>query len=184
MAKNVSSVSIGAGDPLSQLPTNDPQRLGKLFEAHVDAVFGFLFARCGSRQIAEEVSADTFAEAARVFSVGRGSEIGRGWLLDVARKRLVDYWRSDERHRVRLERFIQFQPSTVNIDQPSDHDPVVLEALEALPDRQRAVLMLRYLDGYSVSEVAKALEISYQATESLLARSRKSLLSAYERISK
>ncbi|MEE9415629.1 MAG: RNA polymerase sigma factor [Acidimicrobiales bacterium] len=166
---------------MSQLSPTDPQRLAALFEAHVDTVFGFLLARSGSRQVAEEVSADTFAEAARMFSVGRGDQIERGWLLDVARKRLVDYWRRCERHRLRLERFLQFQPGAAAVESSDGQGPGVVEALETLPDRQRAVLMLRYLDGYSVSEVAEALEISYQATESLLARSRKSLLAAYER---
>lgn len=59
-------------------------------------------------------------------------------------------------------------------------DPAVQAALDSLSSRQRAVLLLRYVDDYSVSEVADAMDLSYQATESLLARSRRALLGAYQ----
>lgn len=156
-----------------------PELLARLFTEHVDAVFGFLVTRCGSRSVAEDVAGETFAEAARAFSVGRGDGIGRGWLIDVAKKRLIDHWRRERRHLNRVDRLIQFAPTDPETD-GHDGDTRLLEALDTLPSRQRAVLMLRYLDGYSVSDVADALETTYQATESLLARARRSLLVAYE----
>ena len=61
----------------------------------------------------------------------------------------------------------------------ADGDPRMIAALDSLSVRQRAVLMLRYVDDYSVSEVAEAMDLSYQATESLLARARRSLLAAH-----
>ena len=61
-----------------------------------------------------------------------------------------------------------------------DTDPWILEALDRVSPRQRAALVLRYLDDYSVQQVADALDLSYQGTESLLARGRRSLLDAYE----
>jgi RNA polymerase sigma-70 factor (ECF subfamily) len=44
---------------------------------------------------------------------------------------------------------------------------------------QRAALVLRHLDGYSVPEVAAALGRSVEATESLLARGRRHFRRAY-----
>lgn len=65
------------------------------------------------------------------------------------------------------------------LPEAEEGDPGVMAALDSLSARQRAVLMLRYVDDYSVSEVAEAMNLSYQATESLLARARRSLLAAY-----
>lgn len=155
--------------------------LATLFAANVDSVFGFLVARCGSRQLAEDVCADTFAEAARVFVDGRGAEVTRAWLLHAARLRLIDHWRRAERHRARVERLSQTLRPAVGPEPSSDEDARVVVALRSLSERQRSVLVLRYLDGYSVTEVASALDLSYRATESLLARARRSLLAAYER---
>jgi len=155
--------------------------LADAFTAHVDVVFGHLVVRCGSRHLAEEITAETFAEAARAAAAGRVGDVERGWLLDVARKRLIDHWRREQRHRNRLERVMTDQ---IRLGPSVDGDAAdgrILEALDALPSRQRAVLVLRYIDGSSVSEVATALEVTYQAAESLLARARRSLLAAYER---
>ena len=156
--------------------------LGAIFEENVDAVFGFVLARCGSRQLAEEVCSDTFAEAARVFVAGRRSEITRSWLFHAARLRLVDHWRRAERHRARIEKLTRSRPPLSTAGPDADPgDAEVVAALDQLPERQRAALILRYLDEYSVGEVAEALELTYQATESLLARARRSLHAAYDR---
>lgn len=153
--------------------------LAVVFEANVDAVFGFILARCGSRQVAEEVVAETFAEAARAYQGGRGHEIERAWLLHVARLRLIDYWRRESRHSRRAERLAVMTMRDHVLPDAVDGDPRVLVALDSLSARQRAVLTLRYVDDYSVSEVAEAMGVSYQAAESLLARARRALLAAY-----
>ena len=61
---------------------------------------------------------------------------------------------------------------------PRDHD--IEEALGSLPTSQRSVVVLRYLDDWSVSEIAEGLDITYRAVESLLARARRSLRAALE----
>jgi len=59
-------------------------------------------------------------------------------------------------------------------------DTRVLAALRSLPHRQRTALLLRYLDEVSVSEVAEAIDTSYAGAESVLARARRSFVTAYE----
>ncbi len=174
MADRGGEAAIAIGRPVTTGLT-----LAAVFEANVDSVFGYVLARCGSRQMAEDVASDTFVEAARAFQSGRGHEVERGWLFHVARLRLIDYWRRDERQRKRIERLTTVGLQDQVLPDGSDGDPYVLAALDSLSSRQRAVLLLRYVDDYSVSEVADAMELSYQATESLLARARRSLLAAY-----
>ena len=158
--------------------------LARLFEANIDVVFGYVLARCGTRQVAEDVAGETFAEAARVCVSGRGAELDRGWLLHVARLRLIDHWRKSERHRKRVEKLTAMSVGDRELPDGEEGDPNVLAALDSLSSRQRAVLLLRYVDDYSVSEVAEALDLSYQATESLLARARRALLAAYREMEK
>lgn len=153
--------------------------LSRLFNDHYDAVYRFCRARTGSADMADEVASDAFVEAARLFADGRQSEVTIGWLISVARNRMIDRWRANERQRKRLERLLQFR-SERNDTSSTTQDEAVMQALASLPERQRSVIVLRYLDGYSVSEVADALGCSYQATESLLARGRRSFAHAYK----
>ena len=55
----------------------------------------------------------------------------------------------------------------------------MLSALRSLPTLQRAAIVLRYLDGLSVREVAAAIGKSESATESLLSRGREQFRRAF-----
>ena len=148
-----------------------------LFDAHFDSVFAYCLVRCGSRGLAEEVAGQVFVDAARTVRPDSTAELSKGWLLATARHRLVDGWRRRGREQARLDRLRLVRA-------PAEPDELVgdrvLAALESMPDRQRQVLTLRYLDELSVSEVADQLELTYRATESLLARARKSFERAYD----
>jgi RNA polymerase sigma-70 factor (ECF subfamily) len=56
-----------------------------------------------------------------------------------------------------------------------ERDRHVKAALDALPDRQHAALVLSYYEGLSNVEAAEALELSVSALESLLVRARRAL---------
>lgn len=158
------------------------RRLSQLFDTEFDAVYRFCLARTGDSAAADDAASEAFAAAARLFAAGRGHEVNRPWLFVVARNRMVDEWRSQERHQRRVRRLVDQRRTD-----GEDNDPVtnslvaekVLMALASLPERQRAALALRYLDEHSVSEVADQLDVTYQAAESLLARARRSFATAW-----
>ncbi len=156
---------------------SERSELSAIFTENYDAVYRFLLARSGSPHQAEEAASDTFAEAARLFAQGRGNEVTLPWLITVARRRLVDRWRANERYRDRVAQYRNLLPTRSG--SATDSAELVLRSLQTLPERQRAALTLRYLDEYSVSEVAVALQCPYQAAESLLARARRSFARAY-----
>jgi RNA polymerase sigma-70 factor (ECF subfamily) len=152
--------------------------LAALFDSTFDNVYRFVLSRSASEHVAEDVAAETFAEAARSFGEGRGDEVTIGWLITVARRRLIDHWRREHRHEQRAKRWLQSTIETDGAAHAPDFD--VIRALRRIPERQRAALTLRYLDDLSVAEVADALECSYEAVESLLARARRSFAASYE----
>lgn len=156
--------------------------LSVLFEREADRIFGYLLVRVGSRAVAEDLTGEVFVEAARRCAESRHCEVTGSWLQTVAQRRLVDHWRRSASGRRRDERLRHRVLAVPELDVAVDDDRPVLEALESLPDRQRAALCLRYLDDFSVSEVAEALGIQYQAAESLLARGRRSFARAYEEL--
>lgn len=95
----------------------------------------------------------------------------------------MDHWRRSATRRRLTVRLAHHDALTVPSGDSHQPEDRVLEALSSLPDRQRAALCLRYLDDFSVNEVAESLGVRYQAAESLLARARRSFAAAYEAIS-
>ena len=146
------------------------------FRRHQAFVNGLVYDRCGDAAIAEEVTAQTFEAAAVRFAQGRGTEVTPAWLAVVARRRLIDHWRRNSARRRVFERVAR-EPATTSGESP-DADHRVSTALDSLPQRQRTVLTLCYVDGWSVREIAAGLGITYLAAESLLSRSRRSFASA------
>lgn len=170
----------------------DRRALQSLYRSEVGAVYGYLVARCGNRHVAEDLTTETFLNAADRYAQGRGGEVSGAWLMTVAKRRLVDHWRGAASQRERIERFgreLGLVPSrrreptddaAADAVEADDTRRRVLHALDALPERHRAALTLRYLDEHTVSEVADTLGLGYQAAESLLARARRGFVDAFE----
>lgn len=156
--------------------------LALLFDENYENVYRFCLARSGSHEVAQDISSEVFAEAARRFAGGDNEGISVAWLITVARRRLIDLWRSKERSRRRIEQMLSVE-QTGSVSTIPEPDVVVLAALRSLPGRQRLALTLRYLDDLSVQEVADVLQCGYQAAESVLARGRRSFAKAYEALS-
>jgi RNA polymerase sigma-70 factor (ECF subfamily) len=167
-------------------PARDPvERLEELFDSSYDHIVRFCAIRVGNKEIAEDIAAVVFVDAARIFATQGGFDIDVSWLYMVARRRLIDHWRSAERYRKRLRRVVQWRAAVGQADGDIEGDQTaahVQNALASLPERQRALLTLRYLDGYSVSEIAGKLAITYRAAESALARARRSFAVAWTEI--
>ena len=147
-----------------------------LYDAQVRNIYAFALRRCGNVELAEDLTQDTFVAAARHFR-DTAEVPPRAWLYQVTRNRLIDHWRREAR-RARKLRLLSADGSDAAQLDPAEtvvDGQRVMNALDQLPINQRAVLILRYLDDYSVSKVAETLGRSTKATESLLARARRSL---------
>jgi RNA polymerase sigma factor (sigma-70 family) len=152
--------------------------LSDCFRQHEPLVHGVAFGRCGDPALAEEITAQTFEAAARQFAKGRGHEVTAAWLTVVAKRRLVDHWRHSAAHSRVVDRLIRTVRDDAVADPADGFDSEITVALDAVPARQRMVLMLRYVDDRGLDEIAEGLDVSYRAVESLLARARRSFAAA------
>ncbi len=141
----------------------------QLYDEALPHVYGYLARRCDSAAIAEDLTADTFLAA--VTTSQAGGEVNIAWLIGTARHKLVDHWRRTGRQRAALAELWD------EADPPNDcNDPIdamhVHDTLARLVPHHRAALVLRYVDGLPVPDVAALLERSVHATESLLVRAK------------
>lgn len=150
--------------------------LASAYHANSTVVYGFVAGRSGDHLVAEEITAAVFEQAAVRVARGDSATVTRSWLLTLARRRLIDHWR---RESMANKKWRLLRPLAVSTGR-DESDLGVERALDALPTRQRAALILRYSDEFSVSEVAEAMDLSYVATESVLARARRGFRAAYE----
>lgn len=149
----------------------------QLYGESLPIVYGYFLNRCGgNRQLAEDLTQETFLSAMRSFKT-QSIEAPIPWIMSIARRRLVDHFRRQHRtarKRRRLEASLTAQTVEIQVA-----DPELVLALRKLPPLQQACLVLRYVDDLPVRDVAALVGKSVRATESLLSRGRASLAKIY-----
>lgn len=151
-----------------------------VFRAHFAEVYRYTRVRLGASD-GEEVAAACFQAAAERFAEGRGDEVTIGWLMTVARNKVIDHWRRSTTRRERAH--------LVAVDEPRDdiaeliarsaRRDAVLAALDQLSQRHRALLVMSHVDGRSSREIAEMLDLSSVAVDSALSRARTAFRRAY-----
>ena len=162
------------------VPRQGDQRaeLLALYDRALPDVYGYLRHRCGSETVAEDLTAETFLAAVRAVEWGTVRDLTAAWLIGVARHKLVDHWRAEARR----DRVLELVHDESPVEDPWD---AVLDAeragkvLAGLGAHHRGALVLRYIDGLPVPEVAAALDRTVHATEALLVRARLAFRTAY-----
>lgn len=140
-------------------------------EAHLDDVYGYLAWLTGDRSLAEDLAAETFERATRLwhrFDPARGS--ARTWLCQIARSVALDHFRAERR---RARRELVYARGLADADEPRFAEglsPALERALARLSAGEREVIALRVvldLDGETASRV---LGISPTACSTRLSR--------------
>ncbi len=168
----------------SAAPADDQgEVLLALYDRSLPQVYGYLVARCGRATLAEDLTAETYPAAVAAIHRGTVPNLSIAWLMTVARNKLVDHWRRQEREDRSLH-LVANDADDVLVDEPGgpegrfDHERTH-EVLDRLSAHHRAALTLRYLDGLSVPEVAHCLDRTVHATEALLVRARNAFRRSY-----
>lgn len=143
-------------------------------EAHLDDVYGYLAWFTGDRTAAEDLAAETFERALRLwhrFDPQRGS--ARTWLCQLARTVALDHFRS-ERRRARREELAAVRE---RIEPPFAEglSPELERALRSLTAGEREVVALRVLLDLDAATAAHVLGISATNCTTRLSRALRKL---------
>ncbi len=140
-----------------------------LYERSVDDVYRYASRLTGGdRAWTDELVQETYLHLLRRARGDASLDVDTGWLIVSCRHRFLDEVKRRRRGRDRERRVVD-EPA------PDDVGGPATDALDELPVDQRTVLVLRYIDGFSVPEIARSIGRSVHATESLLARARTAL---------
>jgi RNA polymerase sigma factor (sigma-70 family) len=143
-------------------------------EEHLDDVYGYLVYLTRDRSLAEDLAADTFEKALKLwrrFDPARGS--ARTWLCQIARTTALDWFRAEERRQRREERAAV--PERVDTGFAEGLSPELEAALRELSAGEREVIALRILLELDGDEAARVLGISPTAVSTRLSRALKKL---------
>jgi len=178
------------GQPLaSALPASGDllspsERLGALFDAHHGRLYRLARRLSSSADQAQDLVQDTFLKAAgAVGSVPQGASREEAWLVRVLINLQRDRWRRDTVRRRALS-VMHFNRGAENATQEAAvvAKRLVRQALERLPPRRRAVVVLHELEEMAPAEIAALLGIRAVTVRWHLSRGRQELAHVLKRL--
>jgi len=150
----------------------DKTAFTNLYWDNVDRVYKHVFYRVCNQHSAEDITQETFIKAWK--AIDKYQERGNtfvAWLIAIADNVTIDYLKSHNRN-VPLDDDIIEQPvsrSEMDIEK-RDNRIDIRDAISKLPEEKQKVVIMRYIEGFSFSEIAKSLNKSNGAVRVVLHR--------------
>ena len=152
---------------IAAINDGDSSAFELLYYRHRDWVVSLAYRFTGDRELAFDVLQETFLYFVRKFPGFRLTAQLRTFLypavrnLSIAARRKAERFQSDENEAGAIEEMAAAEPL-------ASPDESLAAALEVLSDDHREVLLLRFVDGLSLAEIAEALSIPLGTVKSRL----------------
>lgn len=179
---------------VKQMLANDGAAFDRFFNENFARLYRFAIARLsddpdGTREVVQI----SLTKAIRNLHGYRGESALFTWLCAICRNEMSDWLRIKGRrqeHIVLTEDFPEIQAAVDSFRVPQNESPegqyqraelvrLIQVALDRLPPNYGNVLEWKYIEGYSINEIATKLDMGNEATQSLLARAKRAFGDIY-----
>ena len=163
--------------------SGDPQAFDGLYLLYADRVFRFLMARLEDYEAAEEIMGQVFLrliENVCKYQISPKDNVAifSAWLYRMAYNKMVDNLRKQKRSTAlpieQMEAIAERKSLTQEVEERVDFD-LLLQKLKLLNEQQRQVIVLRFIEEFSIAETAQIMQKSQGAIKALQHRSLESL---------
>lgn len=147
---------------LIEAACQDPKAFAALYDRYVDRIYGYAYRLTQDEEQAKDITSATFEKALRHLRSYRHKRVDgfRAWLYTIAHNEIARHYRRKAIFRRLLPR-LEAQ-ARMHQSQPDDTTPAheLHEALRRLAERDREIIVLRFLEGFTSAEVADILGCS------------------------
>lgn len=170
---------------VSALQKGKKDAAGPLYDAYYNDIYFFILKMVNDPHLASDLTQDTFVEVLESIEKLRIPSAFYSWCKMIAYYKCTTYFKkrkdilADEKKEgyylidKRVEERTEFLPDE-SIDQ-NDLKQTICGMLDALPEEQRAAILMRYYDQISVKDIATIQKVSEGTVKSRLNYGRKSI---------
>lgn len=144
-----------------------------LIRRHYKLVYGFLYRMTGDKELAMDLTQETFIKLLKNIGKYKPSSDFKSWLLTVAGNHARDYLKSkaNKEKSQTFELFKEdggFEKSVSSIFEKNEKRKEIKAALGSLPDFQREAILLKYFNDLKITEIAQVTNVSVPTVKSRL----------------
>lgn len=158
--------------------TGDLEAFGKLVQRFQDMAVGYAYSILDDFHLAEDAAQEAFIEAYSHLHQLREPESFPSWFRKVVFKYCDRLTRGRRAETLPLETAVEMSSKAKGPEEAVEEQEMkdlVLAAIKALPEQERMVTTLFYINGYSHEEIADFLEVPAATVNNRLRTSRKRL---------
>ena len=162
---------------LVEAAQRDPAHFSELYTRNFHAVYAYVSRHAASREEAEDITSEVFHQAlAKLRSFEWRGVPFAAWLVRIAANRLADRWHRNSRETALPPDDELSDSSMDEVEQRA----ALYQLVDGLPDDQRRVIILRFVEQKSIREIAHDLKRSEGAIKQLQFRALEKLRSHME----
>ena len=163
---------------LRRCQRGDKQAFNELITFYFPFVTKFLFKMTKNSEVTEEVRQEVFIKLIKnidKFNL-KGKASFSTYLMTIAKNCYLDYVRRTNRelYDLSIDDVSNKAFSEYDYFKYEDYN-TLLKEIDSLPKEQREVIKLKYLEGYTLKEIARVQKVSSKTVKSRLFESRKKL---------
>ncbi|MCB9855851.1 MAG: sigma-70 family RNA polymerase sigma factor [Phycisphaerales bacterium] len=156
------------------LSSDEAAEISDLYDRFAPLVRSLAYDKLADWHASLDVVHDVFLALLNDMVRKRSREQMQAWIVTVARNKIVDRVRSAQRRRERGQIDDQTPGIPVSADEQQQLDQLHA-AIAALPENERLMVWLFYLDGVPASRIAEMTGVSLRTVYARLAQARRSL---------
>ena len=149
---------------MNSSPKSQQTEFEEIFNLYHNEILGFTITKVNDRNQALDIVQDVFLRFWEQIKKGEDIQNHRGFLYRVTRNRIIDHYRA-RKTLVDLDEVEETESSSdetaesvLSVIDSSLSGAKITELLDKLPYNQKEILVLRFVDELSVSDIAKLLE--------------------------
>lgn len=157
----------------------------EMYDRYHRDLFQFIFYMVKDKQVSEDLIQEVYIKVLKSYDSFKGESSEKTWLFSIARHVTYDYFRLQNRKRKRIMEFFDWSekgerlqdqlPLPEEIVIQSEETKRVYKYLDKCTVDQKSVLILRYIQSFSIQETADILNFSISKVKTTQHRGIKAL---------
>ena len=171
--------------PVPQARAGNAAAWDTLFRRYQLPLYVYVYELVRDEQAGLDIVQETFISAVRHIGSLREDDKFGGWLFGIAHQKCLQRWRKQARHEQALEEFAaapeEFAEGPDELFIRREQEIEFMELLKRLPLPQRSVLLLHFIEDFSLEEIASITSAAVGTVKSRLHYAKKALRELIEK---
>ncbi len=150
----------------------------KIYDNYINKIYRFIFLKVGSGEIAEDLTAQVFTKGWQRVRTGQEIKNLPAYLYQIARAEVADHYQEKSKFQLVSTEAVQMADPLPNPEETQQlrlESENLMQCLTRLNNNYQNVLVWRYIDDYSIQEIAEIMEKSEGAVRVTIHRALKAL---------